>query len=124
VAVNAGWRDERGEAVESLRRRQDRRVSAAGARFCVLVEQVLGIDFAQPRVIARQQSAAHERAQQPPADLHLGDGGGLEPRGGSEDDPTAAAASNTPSMTTQWKCRTQSSLSYCGRIPPRKRADI
>ena len=43
----------------------------------------------RPRVIARQQAAAHEDAQQPPAHLrlHLGDGVGIEPGGGMEDDP-------------------------------------
>ena len=41
------------------------------------------------RVIGRQQAAAHEPAQQPPAHLclHLGDGGGIEAGGGMEDDP-------------------------------------
>ena len=41
------------------------------------------------RVIARQQAAAHEHAQHPPAHLrlHLGDGGGIEAGGGMEDDP-------------------------------------
>ena len=44
----------------------------------------------RPCIIARQQAAAHENAQQPLAHLrlHLGDGGGLDPGGGSEDDPT------------------------------------
>ena len=43
----------------------------------------------RPRVIGRQQAAAHEHAQQAPAHLrlHLGDGGGIEPGGGMEDDP-------------------------------------
>jgi len=41
------------------------------------------------RVIVRQQAAAHEHAQQAPAHLclHLGDGVGLEPGGGMENDP-------------------------------------
>ena len=41
------------------------------------------------RVIVRQQAAAHEYAQQPPAHLclHLGDGVGLEPGGGMENHP-------------------------------------
>jgi hypothetical protein len=40
-------------------------------------------------VIARQQAAAHEHAQQPPVHLrlHLGDGGGIQPGGAAEDDP-------------------------------------
>jgi hypothetical protein len=40
-------------------------------------------------VVARQQAPAHEHAQQPPAHLrlHLGDGVGLEPGRGTEDDP-------------------------------------
>ena len=40
-------------------------------------------------VIARQQAAAHENAQQPPAHLrlHLGDGVGIDSGRGSEDDP-------------------------------------
>ena len=40
-------------------------------------------------VVARQQAAAREQAQQPPthACLHVGDGVGLEPDGGMEDDP-------------------------------------
>jgi hypothetical protein len=56
-------------------------------------------------VIGRQQAAPHEEAQQAQAYLRLdfGDGGGIEPCGGMEDDPAAAAASNTPSMRTQWK---------------------
>jgi hypothetical protein len=56
-------------------------------------------------VIGRQQAAPHEEAQQAPAHLRLdfGDGGGIEPCGGMEMTPPAAAASNTPSMTTQWK---------------------
>ena len=61
----------------------------------------------RPRLIVWQQAAAHENAQQPLAHLRLdlGDGAGIDPGGGSEDAPPAAAASNTPSMTTQWKCR-------------------
>ena len=41
------------------------------------------------RIIARQQASAHEHAQQPPAHLrlHLGDGVGIDPGGGMEDDP-------------------------------------
>jgi hypothetical protein len=41
------------------------------------------------RVIARQQAAAHEDAQQPPAHalLHFGEGWRIEPGGGMEDDP-------------------------------------
>ena len=43
----------------------------------------------RPRVSAWQQAAAHEDAQQalPQPRLHLGDGGGIEPGGGMEDDP-------------------------------------
>jgi len=43
----------------------------------------------RPRVIGRQQTTAHEEAQQPPAYalLHRGDGGRTDPGGGSEDDP-------------------------------------
>ena len=39
------------------------------------------------RVIARQQATAHEHAQQSPAHacLHVGDGVGLGPGGGTED---------------------------------------
>jgi len=39
--------------------------------------------------IGRQQTAAHEEAQQPPAYalLHRGDGGCTDPGGGTEDDP-------------------------------------
>ena len=42
------------------------------------------------RVIGRQQAAAHEHAQQPPAHacLNVGDGVGLRPGGGMENDPT------------------------------------
>jgi len=56
-------------------------------------------------VIARQQAAAHEEAQQPPAHacLHVGDAVRMEPAGAwKTTPPAAAAASNTPSMT----CRT------------------
>ena len=43
----------------------------------------------RPRVIARQPGPAHEDAQQAPAHLrlHLGDGVGIEPESGMEDDP-------------------------------------
>ena len=43
----------------------------------------------RPRVIARQQAAAPEDAQPPPAHLrlHLRDGVGREPGRGTEDDP-------------------------------------
>ena len=43
----------------------------------------------RPRVIGRQQTTAHEEAQQPPAYalLHRGDGGRTDPGGGTEDDP-------------------------------------
>ena len=43
-------------------------------------------------VIGRQQAAPHEEAQQAPAHLRLdfGDGGGIEPARGMEDDPPAA----------------------------------
>ena len=43
----------------------------------------------RPRVIARQQAAAYEDAQQPPAHalLHFGEGWRIEPGGGMEDDP-------------------------------------
>jgi len=43
----------------------------------------------RPGVIARQQAPAHEHAQQPPAHacLYVGDGVGIEPGGGMEDDP-------------------------------------
>jgi len=49
--------------------------------------------------IARQQAAAHEAAQQPPAHalLHFGEGWRIEPGGGMEEDPPEAAESNTPS---------------------------
>ena len=42
-----------------------------------------------PCGIARQQAAPHENAQQPLAHLrlHLDDGLGIEPGGGTEDDP-------------------------------------
>jgi hypothetical protein len=42
----------------------------------------------RPCIIARQQAAAHEHAQQPPAHacLHVGDGVGVELGGGPEDD--------------------------------------
>jgi hypothetical protein len=42
----------------------------------------------RPCIIARQQAAAHEHAQQPPAHacLHVGDGVGIELGGGPEDD--------------------------------------
>jgi len=58
-------------------------------------------------VIGRQQAAVHDAAQQSLAHarLHGGDGWRIEPVGGMEDDPSAAAASNTPSITMQWKCR-------------------
>ncbi len=41
---------------------------------------------------ARQHAAAHQGSQQASAHLrlHLGDGGGRDPGGGSEDDPTRA----------------------------------
>jgi hypothetical protein len=113
-------RHQRGEAIEQLRRGQELRAVAARTRFCALVEQVPGIELAQPVegerwpgaiaqqplaaggrdayrgvdgesatvrpvrhgvcVIARQQAAAHEPAQQPPAHacLHGGNGVGIE----------------------------------------------
>ena len=44
------------------------------------------------RIIARQQAAAHEDAQQAPAHarLHRGDGWRIEPGGGVEDNPACS----------------------------------
>ena len=121
-----------GEAVEQFERGQELRATAAGAPFRGVVDEVLGVEFAQPfqgerwpgavtqqtlasgavlgldahravdrkatamlplshrpGVIARQQAAAHEDAQQPPAHarLHRGDGWRIERGGGVEDNP-------------------------------------
>jgi hypothetical protein len=46
VAVDARWRHHGGEAVEQLERRQDLRATAAGARFRVVVAEVLAIALA------------------------------------------------------------------------------
>ena len=130
-------RHQGGEAVEQLERGQEQRAVPARTGLGALVEQALGIQFAQPvqgerrpgaiaqqplapgavsgldahravhgeatavfplphrlRIIARQQAAAHEDAQQAPAHarLHRGDGVGASiPVGGMEDDPAAGS---------------------------------
>jgi hypothetical protein len=48
VAVNAWWRDESGQAIEQLEWGQALRGTAAGAWFRGVVDEVLGIEFAQP----------------------------------------------------------------------------
>ena len=65
VAVDAGRRNESGEAIEQLQRRQAQRAGPAGARFGALVEPALGIEFAQlfqgerwPGAIAQQPLAS------------------------------------------------------------------
>jgi len=45
--VNAWRRDESGEAVEQLQRRQDLRAVPGRTLFGALVEQALGVEFAQ-----------------------------------------------------------------------------
>jgi len=48
----------------------------------------------RPGVIVRQQAAAHDNPQPPPAHacLHVGDGVGIEPGGGPEDDPAGGGS--------------------------------
>ena len=130
--MDARRRHQRGEARDQLQRGKDlRAVTAAGAGFSGLVDQVLGIQLLQPfqgkgrtgtvaqqplqsrpvsrldayrsvhrqpaaigprlhraRVIAIEQTAAHEALQEAPAHLglHCGDGLSLEPGGLVDDD--------------------------------------
>jgi len=122
VVVDTRAWHQRGEAIEQLQRSQDLRAGLARTLSGALVEQVLGIELAQPvqgerwpravtqqplapgavdgrdthrhidgeaaamfplrhrlRAIARQQTAMHKHAQQPPAHglLHLRDGGDI-----------------------------------------------
>jgi hypothetical protein len=46
VAVDARWRDQDGDPIEQLQWRQDLRATAAGARFRVVVDEVLAIELA------------------------------------------------------------------------------
>jgi len=61
-----------------------------------------------PRVLRRQRPAPQDRAQQSPAHggLNLPDRGHIQCAGRVKSrPPPVASASNTPSTTTQWKCR-------------------
>ena len=59
------------------------------------------------RVIALEQTAAHEAVPQAAAHAGLdrGDGLPVHPGGRVEDNAPGRGDSNTPSSTTQWKCR-------------------
>ena len=68
-------------------------------------------------VIARQQAAAHEDAQQPPAHLHLDDGVGLDPGGGTEDDP---ARGGRVEDAVDDDAKTGSTVSRAQRLSPQR----
>lgn len=83
VAVDPRRRDESGEAIEQLQRRLQQRAARARARFGALVEQVLGIEFAQPDQGERWPGAV---AQQP---LALGAISGSDAHGSLEGEAAA-----------------------------------
>lgn len=77
------------------------------------------------RIITRQQAAAHEPAQNPPAHLrlHLGDGGGIEAGGGTEDDPARGGVEQRLVPRARRLCQRIRILPCSTGVTPSKRAD-
>ena len=76
MPMPARRRNQRGEAVEQFQRRQHQADAAAGTGLDALVDQMLGIDFAQPLQCKRRPGAVAQQTFQAGAvmglDAHLG----------------------------------------------------
>jgi len=96
--VKARRRHQGGEAVEQLERGQELRAPAAGARFRVVVEEVLAVELAQPVQGERWPGAVTQQT------LASGTVSSLDAHRGIDGKATAVPITSSPTRhRTRWR---------------------